>query len=92
MKFYIQQISPCFYLLCPVISGTVKDGINLLFYRLRFTDSNKEPGDIMAVDFVIFPDDRPADIVQVQRTHDIQAGTTAGRFCHMGFFPAGIQP
>lgn len=66
--------------------------MNLLFYRVRFADSNKEPGDIMAVDFVIFPDDRTTDIFQVQGSHDVQPGATAGGFYHMGFFPAGIQP
>lgn len=47
-----------------------------------------QPVDIMADEFVIFPDDRPTDIVQVQGSHDVQAGATAGGFHHMGFFPS----
>ena len=48
-----------------------------LRYRVRFPDGDKELTDTQAVDGVIPPDHRTADVVQVQGSHDIQAGTTA---------------
>lgn len=75
-----------------VIASSVGDDMHFLLYRVRFPDGNEEPADIKTVDGVIFPDNRTADVVQVQGTHDVQTGTTAGGFHHVGFFPAGIQP
>lgn len=66
--------------------------MHFLRYWIRFPDGDKELTDTQAVDGVILPDHRTADVVQVQGSHDVQAGTTARGFHYLAFFPAGIQP
>lgn len=61
--------------------------MHFLRYRVRFPDGYEEPADIKTVDGVIFPDNRTADVVQVQGTHDVQTGTTACGFHHVGLLP-----
>lgn len=51
--------------------------MHFLLYRVRFPDGDEEPADIKTVDGVIFPDNRTADVVQVQGSHSVQTGTTA---------------
>ena len=64
-----------------------------LTHRIRFTHSDEEPRDVFRIDGVIFPDDRVADIVQIQRAHQVQTCTTTAGF-HPVFstFHIFIQP
>lgn len=61
--------------------------MHFLRYRVRFPDGYEEPADVKTVDGVIFPDNRTADVVQVQGSHEVQTGTTAGGFHHVHFLP-----
>lgn len=70
-----------------VIACTVEDDMHFLRYRVRFPDGYEEPADIKTVDGVIFPDNRTADVIQVQGPHDVQTGTTTCGFHYMGFLP-----
>lgn len=63
--------------------------MHFLRYRVSLPDSDKELTDTQAVDGVILPDHRTADVVQVQGSHDVQAGTTARGFHNMGFLSGG---
>lgn len=60
-----------------------------LRYPVRFPDGDEEPADIQTVDGIIFPENRIADVVQVQGSHDVQAGSTARGSHYVGFLPGG---
>ena len=52
--------------------------MHFLLYQVRFPDGDEEPADIQTV-----------DVVQVQGSHDVLAGTTARGFHSMGFLSGG---
>jgi hypothetical protein len=41
-----------------MVARAVKNDVEFLLYRVCFADGDEEPGDIVAVDFVVFPDNR----------------------------------
>ncbi len=80
MKVDIHHISPVFHQLTPVVTGSVKDNMNLLTDRIGFTQGNEELGDVITVDTVILAYPCFTDIGQIQGAHQVQTGTTSRGF------------
>ncbi len=72
MKVDIHHVSPVFYQLTPVVTGSVKDNMNLLTDRIGFTQGNEELGDMITVDTVIFA---YHDFVFFDKNFDRASGT-----------------
>lgn len=64
--------------------------MHLLTHRISLTDGDEEPADIQAVNTVVFTDHRTANVVQIQRTHDVQSGSATR--CFYGSFPTFGHP
>ncbi len=54
MKVNIHYISPVFHQLAPVVTGSVKDNMNLLTDRIGFTQDNEKLGDVILCSLVLY--------------------------------------
>ncbi len=68
-----------------------QDNIHILRYWIHFPDGDKKLTDTQAVDCVILSNHRTAEVVQVQGSHDVQAGTTARGFHYVSFLSGSEQ-
>lgn len=80
MKLNIQQISPFIHLFAAMVACTVKNDVEFLLYRVGFAESDEEPRDVVAVDFIVFPDNRFIQDRQVDGPPEVLPGTAATGF------------
>ncbi|KGM25884.1 hypothetical protein KS18_23655 [Photorhabdus luminescens] len=87
MKLNIHHISPVFHQPASVVTGSVKDNMNLLTDRIGLTDGSEELGDVITVDTAILTYYRFADIGQIQGPIRFRRVRLPVVFC-----PLRIQP